>query len=159
MLHEGTISDAGITGVVGAPLLTNRATAVLADAANAARRLRQEAVGTEHLLLALLAERTLAATLEVLGVEPRLLRQRMEAALPPGSPRTAARAAAAPTPQLRQALQLAEAEAARSGHAIGPEHLLLGLVSVRTGAAPKLLRQAGVSLKAARRALEGMERA
>ncbi len=151
-MHEGTVSDAGIIGMVGAPMLTNRATAVLADAASAARRLRQDALGTEHLLLGLLAERTLAELLQGLGVDPRVLGQRVEAALPP-APRSASHVTPVPTPELRQALQLAEAEATQKGVAIGPEHLLLGLLAVRQGTAPKLLRQAGVSLKAARQVL------
>ncbi len=153
-MHEGTVSDAGIIGVVGLPMLTNRATAVLAEAANAARRLRQDALGTEHLLLGLLAERTLAATLKDLGVDPRALAQHVEAALPPG-PRGASSGLPAPTAELREALQLAEAEAAQRGVAIGPEHLLLGLLALRQGPAPKLLRQAGISLRAARQALAG----
>ncbi len=154
MVHEGTVSDAGIVGVVGAPMLTNRATAVLADAANAARRLRQDALGPEHLLLGLLAERTLVATLRGLGVDTPLLAQRVEAALPPGT-RSASRDTPPATPELREALQVAEAEAAHGGVAIGPEHLLVGLLTMRAGTAPRLLHQAGVSLKAARRALGG----
>ncbi len=133
-------------------MLTNRATAVLADAANAARRLRQDALGPEHLLLGLLAERSMAALLKGLGVDPRVLAQRVEAALPPG-PRPAPRGAPTPTPELREALQVAESEATHRGVAIGPEHLLLGLLAARQGAAPKLLRQAGVSLRAARQAV------
>ncbi len=156
-MREGTVSDAGISGVVGAPMLTNRATAVLADAANVARRLRQETLGTEHLLLGLLAERTLAALLKDLGVDAHVLATRVEAALPPAPSRSAAVAAPAPSPELRQALQVAESEATRGGKAVGPEHLLLGLLSIRPGLAPKLLREAGISLKLARRALAGAE--
>ncbi len=155
-MREGTVSDAGISGVVGTPMLTNRATAVLADAANAARRLRQETLGVEHLLLGLLAERTLAAMLKAGGVDARVLVQRVEAALPPGPPRSAA-GAPAPSPELRQALQVAESEATRGGKAIGPEHLLLGLLSLRQGFAPKLLREAGISLKLVRRTLAEAE--
>ncbi len=137
-------------------MLTNRATAVLADAASAARRLRQDALGTEHLLLGLLAEPTLAALLKGLGVDARVLAQRVEAALPP-APRSAPPGTPAPTPQLREALQVAEAEASQRGVAVDPEHLLLGVLAVRQGTAPRLLRQAGVSLRAARQALTSAE--
>ena len=51
------------------PILTNRATAVLAEALQTSRRLNREEVGTEHLLLALLSEGgVVATTLKALGV-------------------------------------------------------------------------------------------
>jgi len=151
MVHEGSaLEEQGAEH--GAPMLTNRATAVLAEGANTARRLRQEALGTEHLLLGLLAERTTSGVLRALGVDAGALAARLRAALPAAGAGTAT-ALPTPTAHLRRALQAAESEAARGGAAVGPEHLLLGLLAVRQGIAPKLLRQAGVSLKAARQAL------
>ncbi len=135
-----------------APLLTNRATAVLAEALQTSRRLNREEVGTEDLLLALLAEGVVATMLEGLGVDPRMLAERVRESAPPLGARTATTVPS--LAQLRKALDFAEAEAKQMKRALGPEHLLLGLLAEEGGLGPKLLRQAGLSLDAARRELE-----
>ncbi len=140
-----------------APMLTNRATAVLAEALQLARRTNQDAVSTEHLLLALLAESgAVPATLDAIGVNRDTLKRRLDEAIaraapadpavprPPGPPSLTA---------MRRTLELADAEARRMQQALGPEHLLLGILAQSEGPGLAFLRESGASLEAARRAL------
>ncbi len=142
-----------------APLLTNRATAVLAEAVQLARRTNQEAVSPEHLLLALLAEAgAVPTTLDALGVDRAALAQNLKAtiaAATPGAPAPAARHATPSLAAVRHTLQLADAEARRLRQALGPEHLLLGLLALDEGTGPALLRAGGASLEGARALLAG----
>ena len=132
------------------PILTNRATAVLAEALQTSRRLNREEVGTEHLLLALLSEGgVVATTLKALGVDSQQLAERVRASAPPAEGRSQS-----PLPslaQVRKALDLAEEEARQMRRPLGPEHLLLGLLAEEEGIGPTLLREAGLSLEATRR--------
>lgn len=138
-----------------APLLTNRATAVLSEALQTSRRLNREEVGTEHLLLALLAEGGMvASTLQALGVDSAQLAERVRQSAPAAEARSQT-----PVPslaQVRKALDRAEEEARQMRRPLGPEHLLLGLLAEQEGLGPRLLREAGISLDAARRAVEQM---
>ncbi len=59
------------------------------------------------------------------------------------------------TPRARKALQLASKEAELLGHnAVGPEHLLLGLLREGTGLASAVLEQLGVDARDLRSAIE-----
>ena len=135
----------------GTPMLTNRATAALAEAANAARRFGHVALGTEHLLLGLLAEGSVRPLLQELGVDGAALETEARAAILRGKALLVASPAA--TGHALQVLQLAEAEAGRVSSSVEPEHLLLALIAAPEGIAPELLRRAGADLEAARRAL------
>ena len=133
-----------------APLLTNRATAVLAEALQTSRRLNREEVGTEHLLLALLSEGgVVAATLKALGVDSEQLAAQVRERAPAAEARS--QTSVPSLAQVRKALDLAEGEARQMQRPLGPEHLLLGLLAEENGLGPELLREAGVSLEAARR--------
>ena len=135
----------------GAPMLSNRATAVLAEAASAARRFGHVALGTEHLLLGLLAEGSVRPLLQGLGVDAAALETDARATiLRPGALLVASPAA---TAHALHVLQQAEAEARRAASSLEPEHLLLALIAAPEGTAPELLRRAGCTLPAARQAL------
>ncbi|HEX9109651.1 MAG TPA: Clp protease N-terminal domain-containing protein [Longimicrobiales bacterium] len=136
-----------------APLLTNRATAVLAEALQTSRRRNREEVGTEDLLLALLSEGgVVATTLQALGVDAGALAERVRASAPASAARS--QTTVPSLAQVRKALDLAEGEARQMRQALGPEHLLLGLLAEQEGLGPELLREAGLSLEATRRQLE-----
>ena len=135
----------------GAPMLTNRATAALAEAANAARRFGHVALGTEHLLLGLLAEGSVRPLLQALGVDVAALETDVKAAILRGKALLVA--SPATSGHARRVLQLAEAEALACGSSVEPEHLLVALIAAPEGIAPELLRRAGADLEAARRAL------
>ncbi len=134
------------------PILTNRATAVLAEALQTSRRLNRDEVGTEHLLLALLSEGVVVSTLQALAVDTEQLAARVRALAPAAESRSQT-----PVPslaQVRKALDLAEGEARQMKRPLGPEHLLLGLLAEEEGLGPQLLRQAGASLEAARQQVQ-----
>jgi excisionase family DNA binding protein len=122
---------------------------VMRHALAAARALGHRYVGTEHLLLAAYdADPDLAAVLEGCGavregVEAAILRL-MQGAEPRGA------APAVPQhPAVASALTLAEKRARRLGHrAVGPEHLLLGLLDLRGGAARRVLERLHADLAA-----------
>jgi ATP-dependent Clp protease ATP-binding subunit ClpC len=129
---------------------TDRARNVVRAAQDEARRLGHASIGTEHLLLGLLAEpegigaRALAA----LGLSLDGLRAEVE--------RTAGRGEGAPgghipfQPRSKKVLELSLREALSLGHNyIGTEHILLGLVR-EEGVAAQVLATHGVDLAAAR---------
>jgi hypothetical protein len=127
----------------GGPLFhrfTRRARDAMGAAQEAARSLGDDHVGTEHVLLGLLAvERGGAArVLTALGIEADAVRGRVEEG--PGSP-----AGQLPfAPQTKKALELSLREALALGHNhIGTEHVLLGLIR-ESGAAAGLLASLGV---------------
>ena len=97
-------------------------------------------VKPEHLLYALLddpdAERTLQA---LLGLDARELRERLEALIPAGGAESEPSEIAL-SARLKRALQLGHQHALNQGaRLIGPEHLVLGLVSEGESAAAQLL--------------------
>lgn len=152
---------------------TERASAVVRLAVEHARAESAPEVGTEHLLLGLLAEGGNMA-IQVLGaleIEPEHLRHELDRQrstpsddAPPASDDAAA--AALPDPsapsdggarignQAAAALELAVTEAASLGHNyVGSEHLLLGLIAEPDGIAGRVLRSLGADLRLTRRAV------
>lgn len=125
---------------------TPRARGAVDAATQAARALGHNFVGSEHLLLGLLAEpQGLAAlVLAEAGVE----RAAVEAKVLEAVPRTTGPLPDNPLyiPQASLALQGALGEALRLGHNdIGTEHILLGLVQERDTLAVRILGEFGVS--------------
>ncbi|HEV8638540.1 MAG TPA: Clp protease N-terminal domain-containing protein [Chloroflexota bacterium] len=164
--------DRMVTGEIG---LTPRAKRVIELAADEARRLDHQYVGTEHLLIGLVreGEGIAAGVLRSLGVDVDQARDGVVAVLRGAAPRRApapgprpadAAAPAGPgagdrfdafTDRAKRVLTLAQAEAVRLDHNyIGTEHLLLGLVGEEEGAAAQALRAVGVDLELARGAVE-----
>ncbi len=129
-----------------------------------ARRLDHSYIGTEHILLALISERsgTAARALALLGITEEAARQQVEHLLGRGHREPSA--AIMMTPPAKRALELALTEAVTLGAAtIGTEHILLGLIREgdgknpacqaldALGAEPSRLRQQVLDLVAAQR--------
>jgi hypothetical protein len=130
---------------------TQRCRRVLSLAQEQAERLRHNYIGTEHLLLGLLREEGGVAgrVLRDLGLE----RQRVEELVEELTRATARTSANTPelSPITKRVLELAVDEARRMGHhAIGTEHLLLGLVQQSDGVAIDVLKRLDVSPEAVR---------
>ena len=125
---------------------TPRARLAVDAAANAARSLGHNFVGTEHLLLGLFTqpEGLAARVLAEAGVEPAAVEARLVESLPPqGEPLLDNPLY---VPQASLALQGALGEALRLGHNyIGTEHILLGLLRDRDTPAASILADFGVN--------------
>ena len=130
---------------------TQRARRVLSLAHQEAERMRQNYIGTEHLLLGLIREDGGVAgrVLRELGLEAERVQEIVERLTGTGS---------SPggkldlSPGTQQVLEFAVDEARRLGHHyIGTEHLLLGLVRYGEGVANDVLRKLGVTPEQIRR--------
>jgi ATP-dependent Clp protease ATP-binding subunit ClpC len=130
---------------------TQRARRVLSLAHQEAERMRQNYIGTEHLLLGLIREDGGVAgrVLRELGLESERVQEIVERLTGTGS---------SPggkldlSPGTQQVLEFAVDEARRLGHHyIGTEHLLLGLVRYGEGVANDVLRKLGVTPEQIRR--------
>ena len=155
----------------GEPKLTPKAKRVLELAADEARRMRHNYIGTEHLLLALLREKDgLAATvLRRLGLNLEKARSQVMEYLGPDEPASAPRnpfeeersqpagsmAWTSYAERARRVILLAQEEALRlqSSH-VGSEHLLVGLLLEGDGVAARALRHLGVELENVRPLIE-----
>ncbi len=189
-----TIDEAreGVEGIVGygeddasQKPFTPRSKWVLELSLRESQRLRHDYIGTEHLLLGLLAEGggVSAAVLSGLGVEPERVRREVFGRLGSGArrrsqedpgrlgwarealqrsfgryPRTEDRASFEKfTGPARKVVVLAQEEARRFNHNyIGTEHLLLGLIREEEGIAAGALRELGVDLNEAREQVESI---
>ncbi len=130
---------------------TQRARRVLSLAHQEAERMRQNYIGTEHLLLGLIREDGGVAgrVLRELGLEAERVQEIVERLTGTGS---------SPggkldlSPGTQQVLEYAVDEARRLGHHyIGTEHLLLGLVRYGEGVANDVLKKLGVTPEQIRR--------
>jgi ATP-dependent Clp protease ATP-binding subunit ClpA len=124
---------------------TTRARHVVVLAQDESRRLNHNYIGTEHLLLGLLAERDGIAgqALDSVGVTLDQVRVRVEAAVGPG--KKPPKGHIPFTPRAKKVLELGLREALSLRHDyIGTEHLLLGLIREREGLGSKVLSQLGV---------------
>ena len=131
---------------------TDRARRVLVLAQDEARSLEHNFLGTEHILLGMLAEGegVAAKALTELGVDLDGLRLRITELVPRGAPGTASGAPPF-TPRAKQVLEYSLREALELGHNyIGTEHLLLGLQRETEGVAGKVLTAAGLDRIAVR---------
>jgi Ca2+:H+ antiporter len=123
---------------------------VLEGARAAAVRLEHDAIGAEHILLALLGADAGAgpglggSVLERLGLDPARVRQRLEAGGRRGRPRGGGDELAY-TSHAKRLIEAAEKEARESGTGLGAEHLLLAALLEPRGTMGKLLGEAGVS--------------
>jgi len=135
----------------GMERFTQRARRVLSLAHQEAERMRQNVIGTEHLLLGLIEEEGGVAgrVLRELGLEPERVREMVERMSGFGQYRGGKIDLA---PGTQQVLEFAIEEARRMGHHyIGTEHLLLGLVRSQDGLAMEVLRKLGVTSEQIRR--------
>ncbi|GAA3873846.1 hypothetical protein GCM10022243_43750 [Saccharothrix violaceirubra] len=131
-------------------LFTDRSRQVIARAQDQARALDHPAIGTEHLLLALVAEDggPAARALTSIGLTHRDLVHRLGGTgpRPDGGPV----ASHIPfTPRMKRVLELSLRESKRlADRYIGTEHLLLGLIREGEGRAVGLIGDSGVDLGA-----------
>ena len=128
---------------------TNRVRGALIKAREDAQRRHHENVGTEHLLLGLLAEddSLVVDVLETVGVRPLALQSSVENRLVEGSPSGRTIASDLPyTPRARVVLDQAIATAHEFGDGyVGTQHLLLGLMREKHGIAAQEMTAAGLT--------------
>jgi ATP-dependent Clp protease ATP-binding subunit ClpC len=130
---------------------TDRARRVVVLAQEEARLLNHDYVGTEHLLLGMVAEgQGVAATaLESLGISLEAVRAQVEEVI--GQGQQAPSGHIPFTPRAKKVLELSLREANQLGHNyIGTEHLLLGLVREGEGVAAQVLVKLGADLSRVR---------
>jgi hypothetical protein len=122
-----------------------------------ARDMGHNYLGTEHLLLGLLAEPDGMAhhALTALGVEPAAVRGRIEAVIGVDPPRQWDPAGVAP--RLKRALELARSHARALGHrCMNTEHVLLALGDISDSVAAQILCDLDAPPDAVRRELAAM---
>ncbi|WP_072771080.1 ATP-dependent Clp protease ATP-binding subunit [Desulfitobacterium chlororespirans] len=124
---------------------TEKALKALQFASDEAKRMGSNVIGTEHLLLGLVAEGEgiAAKSLHGIGVTPEKIREQIGNLTGIGQPFTGE---VSLTPRVKRVIELAHEEARRHGVSyIGTEHLLLGLLMEGEGVAARVLRNLGVS--------------
>jgi ATP-dependent Clp protease ATP-binding subunit ClpC len=127
---------------------TDRVQRVIIIAQEEAKRLNHDYVGTEHILLGLVAigEGVAAKVLINLGIDLRKLRTEVEKLVGTGD--NVMLLGEIPfTPRAKKVLELAVEEAQSMGHTyVGTEHLLLGLLREEEGIAARVLENLGVRI-------------
>ena len=133
---------------------TPRAQKVLQLARQEAERFNHAYVGTEHLLLGIMAlgEGVAVSVLEQMGVSIENVRLEVEKNVQSG-PATKTIGNLPYTPRSRKVLQLAAAEAREMGSVVGTEHILMGLLREGEGVAAQVLRNLNVDPDAVRLAV------
>jgi hypothetical protein len=132
---------------------TVRARASVARAREEAVEMGHNYVGTEHLLLGVLADPAALSVrvLTELGIPADELRRTVMEAAGPRSPREPSGGDALFTPRSRRVLDLTRGESLRLGHNyVGTEHLLIALAAEKDGAGGRVLREHGVDVDRAR---------
>jgi len=133
-------------------LFTERAQRVILIAQEEAKRLNHDYVGTEHILLGLIAlgEGVAAQVLANLGVDLRRVRSEIEKIVGTGD--NVMLLGEIPfTPRAKKVLEYAVEEAQHMGHSyVGTEHLLLGLIREEEGVAARVLENLGLRLEVVR---------
>jgi len=125
---------------------------VMSNARRAALDFGHDFIGTEHLLLGVLAIESSVATavLTSLGADAGRVRAAVELRMTRGT-QTATLSQLPFTPAVKRVLEESLEEALGAGHDhIGTGHLLLGLLHHRDGLAAKALGDAGVNYESAR---------
>lgn len=127
---------------------TERAQRVILVAEEEAKRLNHDYVGTEHVLLGMIAigEGVAAQVLSNLGVDLRMIRNEIEKIVGHGD-HIVLLGNIPFTPRAKKVLEFAVEEAVNLGHShVGTEHLLLGLIREEEGVAAQILESLGVRL-------------
>jgi len=125
---------------------TKRARRVLTTAQEEARRLNHRFIGTEHILLGLVAEQGGVAmrVLAEMNITAEQVRRTVERTVGRGT--RPATMQPSLTPRTKRVIELSVDEARKLGHHyIGTEHLLLGLVREGEGVAVDVLRRLGAT--------------
>ncbi len=130
---------------------TERARKVVVKAQDEARFLKQNYIGTEHLLLGVIDEKegVAAKVLGELGVSFKKIRSEVKNAVTEGTSQSYEHIPF--TPRAKKVLELSLREALQMGHNyIGTEHILLGLLKEGEGVAARVLNGLGVDLENAK---------
>ncbi len=138
-----------------ASTFTPRAQKVLQLARQEAERFNHAYIGTEHILLGIMAlgQGVAVDVLEQMGISIENVRLEVEKTVTPGSDlKTVGNLQY--TPRTRKVLQLAVAEAREMNSPVGTEHILLGLLREGEGAAAQVLRNLNIDLDAVRLAIQ-----
>jgi hypothetical protein len=133
---------------------TDRARRVVVLAQDEARALQHNYIGTEHILLGLLAERegVAARVLERIGISADAVREKVTSIIGEGGSVPTGHIPF--TPRAKKVLELSLREALQLGHNyIGTEHILLGLVREGEGVAAQVLVNLGAELSSVRLAV------
>jgi ATP-dependent Clp protease ATP-binding subunit ClpC len=126
---------------------TERARKALSLSQEEAQRLQHNYIGTEHLLLGLIREDEGVAAKVLLNLGVRLDEARQNIAAIIGRGDQAVPGSIGLTPRAKKVIELAVDEARKMNHhAIGTEHILLGLVREGEGIAAHTIESMGVSL-------------
>jgi ATP-dependent Clp protease ATP-binding subunit ClpA len=137
---------------------SDRARRVLVLAQEEARLLNHSFIGTEHLLLGLIAENdgVAAHALAAMGITLERVRERVEETI--GLSARGSEGGQAPfTPRAKKVLELSLREALQLGHNyIGTEHILLGIVREGEGVGAQVLQSLGADLPRVRRQVTGL---
>ncbi len=134
---------------------TPRAQQVLRLAQQEAERFNHGYVGTEHLLLGLVAlgQGVAVVVLQKMGIDLDTLRLEVEKAVGVG-PETKTIGNIPFTPRVKKVLALAGSEARALNHSyVGTEHILLGLLREGEGVASRILKNLNIDLEKARVAI------
>ncbi|MGI8508194.1 MAG: Clp protease N-terminal domain-containing protein [Gemmatimonadaceae bacterium] len=132
---------------------TERVRKVLAMAREQASQLRHEYVGTEHILLGMIAEGEGVGitVLENLDASPDELREMVVSTVKAGRAEDVTGPDLPYTSPAKKVLEFAMKEARDLNHSyVGTEHLLLGLLAENKGIAAQVLKARGVTLATAR---------
>jgi excisionase family DNA binding protein len=141
------------------PGFTPRARAALAAAQDEAIRRNHNWIGTEHILLGIVADPANrgVALLAAMGVEPPAVVEGLEFVIGKFADITAAAGAIGLTPRAKKVIELSAAEAASTNHGqLGCEHLVLGLLAEGDSIGANVLKGLGVTLEAAREQLAAL---
>lgn len=125
---------------------TDRANKVMELAQQEAVKYRHGYIGTEHVLLGLIAEGegVAAQALQSLGISMEAVRQQVESAMGQGQ---STEPKVTLTPRVKKVIELAFLQAQHLGHNyVGTEHLLLGLIAEGEGIAAQVLVSLGAEL-------------
>lgn len=133
---------------------TDRARRVVVLAQEESQRLSHNYIGSEHLLLGLLAEQegVAARALESLNVTLTAAREQVEEIIGPGQQKPHGHIPF--TPRAKKILELALREAlTMSSQVIDTQHLLLGLIDEGDGVGAQILQRLGATTQAVREAV------
>jgi ATP-dependent Clp protease ATP-binding subunit ClpC len=136
---------------------TERARKVVFLAQQESARLGHNVVGTEHLLLGLVAEGegVAAKALEVLNIDLQSIRAEVEKIIGSGEANPFGEIPF--TPRAKRVLELAVDEGRQMGHNyVGTEHILLGLIREGEGVAAQVLRNLDAELDTVRKQVIGL---
>lgn len=132
---------------------TERVRRVLANSRAESHNLENDYVGTEHILLGLIADQEGVAirTLDNLGIDRTKVREDLLNAVKRGKPGESRGLDLPYTSRAKKVLELAMFEALNLKHSyVGTEHVLLGLLLEEKGTAAQVLRHNGADIEKVR---------